>query len=392
MGKKLKTILKTGALVLLGCFLLAEIGLRIAGFTYTRWYIPDDYTGSRHNPGVEDWYRDEGNAFVKINSQGMRDRERAVVKPPDVVRIAVLGDSYGEAFQVPMEETFWSVLEEEANRCKPFGGKKVEVLNFSCGGYGTDQEFLALQHRAWQYSPDIVLVAFNTAKDVIDNSKILYPDPEKLKPFFVFRGDSLVLDNSFLGNPSFRHSFWTAFRPVLTFSKVVQWIKRYRDRREEEGIIRNVRNLPEGSSLSDSCYLPPVGPGWTSGWKVTEGILAKMHGEVKARGARLIVMCCTNSIQVNPDSAERKLFMRRMGVDSLTYPNARIQACGEGEGFEVLNVLPDFLRYAQEHHAYLHGFENTTPGVGHWNTAGHRLAGELLARYLCTHSQQTTMR
>jgi hypothetical protein len=40
-------------------------------------------------------------------------------------------------------------------------------------------------------------------------------------------------------------------------------------------------------------------------------------------------------------------------------------------------------RRAEETGTYFHGFDNTRPATGHWNEAGHAVAGELLAEWLC---------
>jgi hypothetical protein len=39
--------------------------------------------------------------------------------------------------------------------------------------------------------------------------------------------------------------------------------------------------------------------------------------------------------------------------------------------------------YAEEYQVVLHGFENTTPGEGHWNAEGHRVAGQMIAQHVC---------
>jgi len=49
----------------------------------------------------------------------------------------------------------------------------------------------------------------------------------------------------------------------------------------------------------------------------------------------------------------------------------------------VLNLAPAFQSFADEHHVYLHGFADTKLGMGHWNEAGHHLAGQLIADRLC---------
>src|SRR5687767_10986744 len=90
---------------------LAELGLRAVGYSYPGFYQPDPTRGHALVPGMEGWYRKEGQAYIRINSAGQRDRERAKLKGPNTFRIAVIGDSYAEALQVPLEETFWAILE-----------------------------------------------------------------------------------------------------------------------------------------------------------------------------------------------------------------------------------------------------------------------------------------
>ena len=57
---------------------------------------------------------------------------------------------------------------------------------------------------------------------------------------------------------------------------------------------------------------------------------------------------------------------------------------GKRRGFDVLTLAPMFQAYAQEHNVFLHGFENSGIGIGHWNQEGHRLAGKLIAEKSCS--------
>src|SRR4051812_11927398 len=91
--------------------LIFEVFLRAVGFTYPVFYEPDTSRGYALRPDMQGWYRKEGEAFVLINSDGLRDREHTKVKPPETFRIAVVGDSYAEAFQVAQSAAFWSVME-----------------------------------------------------------------------------------------------------------------------------------------------------------------------------------------------------------------------------------------------------------------------------------------
>src|SRR5919109_254583 len=118
-------------LVLLGAvlgLLLAEVTLRIISFSKPIPIVPDLTLGFVQRPSLNFHYTAEGNAIVSTNSFGHRDREHDLKKPEGVFRIAVLGDSYAQAWQVNQNETFWAVLENRLNQCNAFG-KKIEVLN-----------------------------------------------------------------------------------------------------------------------------------------------------------------------------------------------------------------------------------------------------------------------
>jgi hypothetical protein len=179
--------------------LLVEIGLRLAGLRYGDMYVPDPYCGSRLRAGYQGWFTREGSAYIRINSQGLRDEEHSIRRGDDLLRIAVLGDSFAEALQVPREQTFWHVLEQRLNDSGLLASRQAEVINFGVSGYGTAQEFQMLRHYVWAYDPQIVVLAFYPGNDVQNNSKELEPDGAR--PFFHLRDGKLVRDDSFREHP-----------------------------------------------------------------------------------------------------------------------------------------------------------------------------------------------
>jgi hypothetical protein len=90
----------------------------------------------------------------------------------------------------------------------------------------------------------------------------------------------------------------------------------------------------------------------------------------------------SNPIQVHPDAGARAAFQSRLGVGDLFYPERRFKALGERHGFQVFNLAPAFQLHAERNRVFLHGFGEQL-GNGHWNEAGHALAGELIAAELC---------
>jgi hypothetical protein len=397
--------------------LVFELFLRAVGYTYPVFYQPDETRGYSLWPGAEGRYRRESAAFVRINSEGLRDREHAKTKPAGTLRVAVVGDSYAEAFQVEREKAFWSVLETKLRGCPALAGREVEVINFGVSGYGTAQELLTLREKVWAYSPDVVLLALTTNNDVLDNSRALKVTDEI--PYFVMNGDRLALDDSFRQTAAFRlrnsalNRLGRWLREHLRFVQAVHegqgaiksrldaWREQRRLAREKEKGGANVTNevkatgAPQNNppapadngpadelGTANAIYREPADDVWRDAWLVTEKLLAEMNAEVKNHGARFYVVTLSNGIQVSPDPAAREAFARRVGAADLFYAERRFKSLGEREGFLVYNLAPDLQAYADRSKVFLHGF-GAQRGNGHWNEDGHRVAGELLTEKLC---------
>jgi hypothetical protein len=380
-------------LVILGSvaagLLIAEVGLRVIGFKYLNLSQADGDVSFALRPGAEGWWQREGNTYVKINSAGLRDREHSLVKPPNTLRIAVLGDSFAEALQVPMESAFWAVAEQRLQGCEALGGRRVEVINFGVSGFSTACELITLRRRVWQYSPDIVVLLVTTSNDVRDNSRRLSREyVNQPLPYFVYQDGALVLDDSLLRerNESLRFRLKQSFlggsldwlrdhvRLMGLIDKARAGLENYKQKRRE-----TPADIGYEPGLDTEVYRAPADRDWAEAWRVTEGLMVLMRDEVRAHGAKFLLVTGGSSIQDYPDATVRQRFMQNVGTDDLFYPDRRIKALGEREGIEVLNLAPSLQEYAERNKTFLHG----TDGVGHWNALGHRLAGESVSEKLC---------
>jgi hypothetical protein len=327
--------------------LLAEIVLRAIGYSSPVFYSVDSSRGYALTPNMQGWYRKEGTTYITVNSDGLRDVEHATAKPTDTFRIAIIGDSYSEALQVNIDETFWKILEQKLNGCgDKFEKKKIEVINFGVSGYGTAQEFLTLRERAWKYSPDLVLLAVTTNNDITDNYRAF---KRTEIPYFVYRGEELMLDDSFKNSAKFK--FETSF-----LSRTGSW---FRDNlRVIQGIQEGQTGLKywwkKGSSAATAASIasmmaaeqataeksaapPPPAAGdvgidneiyrvpkddqWKEAWRVTEGIILQMHEETQAHGAKFVVVTLSNGAQVLPDPKQRADQLAYLGVEDIFYPD-----------------------------------------------------------------------
>ncbi|MEW6237142.1 MAG: SGNH/GDSL hydrolase family protein [Candidatus Omnitrophota bacterium] len=94
---------------------------------------------------------------VSTNSYGMRMREISLKKTPNVIRIAVMGDSCTFGWMVPEENVYSRVLEILLNQN---GAAKYEVLNFGVPGYTSFHGLKQYDRLVKPFQPDIIIPAF----------------------------------------------------------------------------------------------------------------------------------------------------------------------------------------------------------------------------------------
>ena len=361
---------------------IAEVALRIGGVSTPSFGAPDPILGWRHRPSVSGWYTTEGRAFVRINSKGWRDRERVEAKPKDVFRIGILGDSYAEALQVPLEATFWSLLEENLSACGALEPRRVEVLNFGVSSYGTAQELLALRHHVWDYEPDLVVLAFLPRNDVQNNSRDLQGDDAR--PYFVVQDGSLVLDDSFRESEAYQ-------RGVSTRSRMLRWltdrVRLARQLRAVQFRLQAARLIAARSGRprvsGGPVFAEPRTTEWVEAWRVTERIIMTMHREVLDRGRDFYLVTLTDPDQVNPDRRRREFFAESSQTDDPLYPEHRLREFSRVHGIKVLTLAEPFLDRVDRTGECLHGPATSDQCFGHWNEAGHQLPAAVLSSRIC---------
>jgi hypothetical protein len=379
MLKRILLNLVVVAAGILAALALFEIGLRIANRKFPYFYCYDRYRGWALKPGASGLYDREGVAFVRINRDGFRGPDEPRLKPPNTFRVAVVGDSYTEAMQVPYRETFCAVMQRHLAECPELRGKNIQVLDFGVDGYGTAQELITLRRQVWAYSPDVVVLEFFPGNDIRNNSVVLEGD--QCRPFYVYRNGKLALTGPFVTSRSFR--LWCMARFDYRTMSLLTLAGRAWSILTEPSQVPSAEN-PEEVAINYSIYKPPADAAWRAAWQVTEGLLGEMNNEVRAHGARFLVATLDVGIQTWPDPKVRAKFMKHLGVTTLSYPAHRIEAIGRADGFPVLALARPLQMYAEEHNVYLHGFSNTPRGFGHWNAIGHRVAGRLIAAKLCS--------
>ena len=397
-----------GMVILAGLFfgcIVAEIALRLIGYSYPIFYQTDAETGHTPIPNIEGWSWPENKVYLRYNSEGFRDLEHTKEKPADTIRIAVLGDSFAEARQVELEATFWSVLAQRLQESPVLSGKKVEVLNFGVSGYGTAEELLTLRQRVWKYSPDIVLLAVTTYNDITDNYRP-FKNTEEI-PYFTLQNGDLNLDASFRESRKYRTFDSTAYKAwvfVHNHSRLVQLLhhaqfaihnriqdwksarrlaeaqKAYDSAKQAE-TVKTTALLSDAVGMKNMIYREPDDQYWEEAWQLTDAIITRMNDEARQHNAQLMIVTVTADIQVWPDPKVRQALADVVGVSDLFYPDRRLRSIAEREGMLFLDLAEPMQAAADRDKVFFHGFGSEI-GNGHWNEAGHKFAGELMSKKL----------
>ena len=389
--KKLKNYINILVILisLFASLLLVEIGMRFAKIEYPMFQTHDFYRGFSLRPHASGWYTNEGKAYVKINSEGLRDSEHKKNNIDNNFRIAILGDSFAEARSIPVEKTFWSLMQDKLNSCAKFNDKKIEVINFGVTEYGATQQLLTLRQHVWDYKPDIILLAFFSANDVTDNSKVL--SNKKYRPFFIYENNNLIIDNSFRQSKSYlllKSSIVQTVIKLSDYSRIVQlskeiYLNQRFKRKKQDNKIGNKKKSYISAGVGTHQVYNPTEKNWIEAWNITETLIKMINNEIKAKNAKFVTVTLSNSTQVHPNPDFRKSFIEKFENIDLFYPDKRIKKLGDKEGFLVINLAEKMKNVAEKNQVFFHGFDNTVMGEGHWNLNGHKIASEIISEKLC---------
>src|SRR5258707_5500659 len=122
---------------------------------FAQYQVPDPVLGWRDKPNARVFFRRrEYEVELRTNAQGLRDRERSY--EGSAFRVLALGDSFPEAYSVPLEQSVTQVLEKRLTS----PACPIEVINGGVAGYSTDQEYLAYRQGRGGVPPPFVVLFF----------------------------------------------------------------------------------------------------------------------------------------------------------------------------------------------------------------------------------------
>jgi lysophospholipase L1-like esterase len=316
-----------------------------------------------------------------MNSDGLRDREYPHARRPGVPRVLLLGDSFTEGMQVALEKTFAKRLEAKLED----RGREIEVINAGFSGFGTDNELLFFTSEGERYQPDLVLLAFSTANDVIENSDTLYrrmyadaPLGAPAKPHFRLRRDgSLQLD----ARAARRH--WEEFearRSSLIGRALMALEENLHLVRLAESVIWRPSKPHDAAqvvrSTAAGIYATARSPRWDHAWALTRVLLQELRREVEGRGAIFATAVIPAKEAVSPLAWQNQLAFSpglRDRTFDLEQPTNMIVSFLKQEQIPHVDLLP-----ALRSHLRVTGRTGYFPWDVHLDEEGHELVADAL--------------
>ena len=364
MLARLRRVLRVIALVastVLVIFVAAELAMTFGSDVLLRGslYTYDPEMGFRVRPYAR-WGDEHTNEF------GFNDRDHAHAKPPGVVRVLVLGDSFNWAGR---RDTNYVGVLRRALAGAP--GDTVEVINAGYPGTHPGEELVALRRFGLQYDPDVVVLGLFVGNDFLeaDPWRRVVPIGGVLTPIDT-RHDVIL-------------TLWG--RPLVWRSHLLRWSQAQLD------AYRRARQRPfappssAGLGIPDELYwalererMAVVQREAAAGLAVNEryvfDALAAMQRLVAERGGRFVVAAYPDEFQV--DDELRRQVIDRYHLDADAYewarPQARLAEFCAAHGIEFRDLLPSFrAAHLQGTRLYLHN-------DSHWNDAGNALAAAYL--------------
>lgn len=307
-------------------------------------YTTDQDVGYALTPDYEGHLqRNEFSTRISVNEQGLRGNSLGP-RRDEVTRVLVLGDSFAFGYGVEEHESFPAYLETCLNST---GAGTFEVLNAGVPGYGTVDQLNFLRSRGEALAPDFVILQFLSSNDLDEN---LYPATE----WADVNDGWLVYKNE---------SYETALK-LPPWKRFELWVKAHI---HSAGFIsERIGYLVLKSSLFPGFEMDV----WRERFseeqeKLFEEALTDIQDHVADLGAGLLFLYVTDQ---GPVLARNEPQLRS---------EALVERVLSKRGIDWINTYRLMREHQDKDGFYF-------PLDGHWNSAGHRFAAEVLCRQVVT--------
>jgi hypothetical protein len=295
-------------IVMLVILAIAEIVLRVVPIPGVKYNVGryDSITGTGFYPDASNIYRNDRGDFAKrkVNKWGYFDKNYKKEKNAGDTRIGFFGDSFTQAIQVPLEETFHYLIEDSLKK------QQIETLSFGVSGFSTYQSYLTSNKWADFFDLDIVVYVF-FMNDMGDQIRAIKKEPTF--PYPLLKDSQLTADNSFreLGKNKNRF-YYKAFDYLtanfLVFATISERLKLLK----KHGIkMKPDENDPAKKNETDPVaiiYPPRLSQGddpavWpdslrTLAMNLQKTVLLKWKNEVEKKQKKFVILYTPESVKI----------------------------------------------------------------------------------------------
>ncbi|MBZ0297256.1 MAG: SGNH/GDSL hydrolase family protein [Anaerolineae bacterium] len=314
--------------------------------------------------------------LISLNNYGLHDTPLTLEKAPGVFRILIVGDSFPQGWQVPLEQGFPYLLEQQLNADSV---RQVEVINLSVDDYGTSKELLLYAAFGWRFQADVVLLSFYLGNDLKDNSYIL---TEHEEGYLEQPQALLTLDDS--GSLQIHQA--PTLDPQRFDSPAWAWLVGMSEHQTPVPVFATpsapIVTTPEPRTMAYpvdlGLYLPEDNL-WSQSWALTEALIVQFQTLAQAQGSRFGVILIPDRRAVHVSDWDTTVvnfpFIRE--ANPLT-PGDRLDAFLAQANIPALN-----LTYALSGWALSHPDERLYYiGDGHFNANGHAVSAQRIRFWL----------
>lgn len=178
---------------LFGTFLLTDIYFQLAEIQSLSITRTDPIIGTTFKKNKSYTFFNEGFGLGKTNSFGYLGPNYSDQINKNTLRIAILGDSYVEGFQIFDRHHFRSITEKKLNNTS---NNNYQVLNFGVSGFNLVDMYCYQQNFTRKFNIDINIF-------LISYDDLIYKHTSASRPFLFIKNDSLIIDYSFNKTKSF---------------------------------------------------------------------------------------------------------------------------------------------------------------------------------------------
>ena len=324
-------------------------------------------------------YETNSDGFRDVNHSTEHGRKKRDGSLVEIRRIYVLGDSFSEAAQVNLYETFWHRTAQRLNdeACDEFW----EAHNFGVGDYGTVQQWLLMKRLFEKRIPDAVVLQMFPLNDIFNNSieaaniasnndayrpylssSDNYSNPVFLNHYTAFARSHSYAARTIIGVYNSRIGAWGSERTFLDQKSRIQWAEQQLREQFDAGDLRFEHALLNVFAAPDD-QIDSVRKGWES----TEAALVKIADLASRHQVRLIVLLAPHESQFG-----RALAGVRKDLPFEIWPpyaERRVENLLRPRNVEIVGLLQEFSSNPTIVTPYLDG---------HWNRHAHDLVSRTL--------------